>query len=395
MHTSTVAQLKRDSEKSGAYQAKLAYVQYLQNLPASDNDEIQNLLDDIDTKAPKEYQNLANLLQAKQQERIGSLREDVIKYLRKIDTTSKYYPLACKELCRLYENFDQVRYQFYKEHLDANLSNYLIQLPVLATTAETPEYTYKYLRIKFDTQDLLPNQYICQLDKLLHSAEVTDTLEAKIRFQIMRANLTMSAEGGANVYAHIRAAKEQCEKFSLPHLKSLPKATKVTEILRLLSEKEAIIAKVSNYVDKQNCAKKEMNNLLDDILTMFIRKRDSVAIKDNFSSTALKVSPQQLNTHQTAGLLAYARAIYSAAIFELTCKTSLNGKEFFKVPVTGNMTLKEVNATLFSMEKKTPYASILFFNQQHASQESTLNDLQINQESTLTRMVISDNSGYV
>jgi hypothetical protein len=202
MNEASIEQLQRDAKKKGAYQAQIAYAEYLLETKG-DIGTIKTLLTSVynDDQAPKEYQALAWFWYGKFLEKTkggaggsGGLDKEIINTYTKVvqldtDRTLPEYFLACRVLASNHPN--SLLRPVYGER-----ARYVPQITPQKLTGDPPEIQYKQFRDAFEkgTKPLI--QYQADLSKLLSDVELTDTLEAKIRFQLLHIALLQAKEHG-------------------------------------------------------------------------------------------------------------------------------------------------------------------------------------------------------
>ncbi len=230
MPSSLVEQLQRDAKKQGAYQAKLAYIQYLMDEKQTPENKklIDNLFDELtptQDDVPQQYHHQAVYLRAQYLEtwQPSSVAEKITAYAL-VAKSSPYFAKAARELAELYKDVDQVKHEYYANHAKDHSSDISIYYK---TDEKTCEYRYKSLRLSYEQNDVRELKYIIELESLLKHPELTDTLEAKVRFQMIRAHMKLFSEKYDPTQAHLHAAKAQIHYFTQPHLKTLAKAEKV------------------------------------------------------------------------------------------------------------------------------------------------------------------------
>jgi hypothetical protein len=348
MPNSIIEQLQRDAKKQGAFQAKIAYAQYL--LKTKKVDEAKGILQSffLLDHVPVKYQAEAHLAfaQCLEQEAADSVStdkesikrnaitayENVVRLLSNVSeetVTHILYP-ALTALATLYGDTNVIKSESFQRRADR------LEKPtssVQVTARQTPEFRYKVLRHRYHFQKdpILPlEEYQQALISLLKDPELTDTLKAKILFQNIAIYL-MKAERHGEL-KDLVSAELSCRKLSLaPELNNLPKAErldihKIEQILKnniaLIAAKESTdglgmtwqkVINVAQTLLKTGC----FNKTKDDYGTM--QDRDSMRpIGISFFGKA-----EQSNASEAR---AYLRALSSPSNIRVTAR-ALEGKE--------------------------------------------------------------------
>lgn len=206
-------QLKRDASKKGALQAKIALVNYYLNTKA------------IPRSAESDKIALKYL-------------EEVISAHEKAKTEGKIsnpYASIAKQILYKLNNKDDAIFNTIVNSNQTNESTQQIrQLPV--------ENQYKIAHMKFsygDTKNYTLEEYESTLEKLLKNVELTDTLRAKIYFQLVEINIEKAKKSGALLY--MERARDFCDILTNdPALSSMIKADKATKILQKITQHEVM-----------------------------------------------------------------------------------------------------------------------------------------------------------
>lgn len=206
-------QLKRDASKKGALQAKIALVNY--------------------------YLNTKAIPRSAESDKIA------LKYLEEVITAhdkarsegkiSNPYASIARQLQYKLNNKDDATFNTIASSNQSNEGSELTrQLPV--------ENQYKIARMQFsygDTNNYTLEKYESTLKKLLKNIELTDTLRAKIYFQLVEINIEKAKNSGARVY--VERAQDFCDiLINDPALSSMIKADKARKILQKITESKVM-----------------------------------------------------------------------------------------------------------------------------------------------------------
>jgi hypothetical protein len=191
-----VAQLFRDAYKAGAYQAKFYLALYLMKVnPAVNHQQNYDLLSTVAASNDSRYTVQAKVVQ---RSLAGNLSAAEV---------SAWKPALEKKAIKPKGN-------------------------LFLTTDMSAEYDYKVARIRMESPDMpyAWSDYIRDLKKIVKSPELTDTLKAKVYFQLMRANLELTSQTGRRCDLQ-RAAKVARKLTSDPDLKDMFKSFEAARVL--------------------------------------------------------------------------------------------------------------------------------------------------------------------
>lgn len=219
-------QLKRDAAKKGAWQAKVALVNYY--LTGTKKRAIER---------SKENDELAS-----------KYLEEVIEaqnWAKVHDHIPHPYATIAKQLqCKLKGEENAIS----KAAVDLNRSHFVSRnIRNLTRTPSENQYKTARFRSRFGNGSVYTSQqYEQDLKGLLESVEITDTLQAKIYFQLIHINLEKAKKTGH--YAYLQTAYDYSKKLTQnPCLSGMEKAEKATKIMKEL-EKHFPKAEFSNFL---------------------------------------------------------------------------------------------------------------------------------------------------
>lgn len=228
---SPLARLIKDANKPGAFQAKIAYLQYLIERTGSESDsQIEELLTELTLHRdlPIDYRELVFFWQAHylDNKRGAATHLETIKRNYEEFVLSKYnYKNYPKEY-----NYALARLQdiYIFKYQKQDFSRYG-KPEIISAASKSADYTYKDLRSLVQRQSIGIQAYQNHLIKLLKHPELTDTLEAKIYYQLLRTYLQEMSETGTK--DSLKKVQETINKLvKSPHLHALHKAIRANEI---------------------------------------------------------------------------------------------------------------------------------------------------------------------
>ncbi len=405
MRNSQFEQLERDAKRQGAYQAKLA------------------LLQEVGMASLKDYQGYAALLWAIQLEIDKAGQQEIINAYKKVQKKSPYFNHARSALARIYNKRDNI----ITEH-NADLITEPTEYPRKRknTRQQSAEYIYKKLRFQFDNQNFKASDYIKNLNNLLLHPEVTNTLEAEICFQLIRANLMIAAEKNINSADYLTSVITECNRFTEGQFNSLEKTRKVEHIAKAISSARTLVEKqvqelkkrplfdlqgksgitrlfchFANWTDQVVNAKKReyeanqkrpeflrenVESMLNspNIKDLFMQSKSSAPITDTVASETMVVS--RVKEKSTAGRLASTRVTTHQyrkpdGTFSIFYK-NLTGQTL-TVPVGSNNTIMQLKLKIQEKEGVPHDAQRLIFRGKQLEDDSTIIGCGIESLSTL------------
>lgn len=247
---SLIEQLKRDAAKKGAFQAKVAFAQYLIEHPREDGvKQAAQLLEEIlqSEEHPARYYGLALYWKARYLEDIkkddGSLvipLYESFTHFAEEHTTKEYLDASYRLVLlkkKLGQNADSNSY--------AGIAKvFYSQVTLVNTNEKTPELMYKELRFMAIKNQIEFHDYHDQLNRLLNHPEITDTLKVKIFYQKVKSALEKTAQTGHTFYLHhlVIAAKALNES----QVNQMTKVKRIQEIADSITPKLEMIDKELN-----------------------------------------------------------------------------------------------------------------------------------------------------
>ena len=265
MPSSLLEQLQRDAKKTGAYQAKVAYAQHLiqdaaHQAQSQSAKEIENLLREVHDSASASnlYRAQAwfwrgEFLQrenAEPQRIIDAYENAVDLYGKKHQGLPEFYQ-ACDALEKLLAK-DSVKHEFYKSKKSKSNPP---EAHLQSTEQETPERRYKHLRLQFEKKEVDFDEYDDELNQLLHHPETTDTLIAKIKFQLVRvalirvSQMQLTAGNGLDTLIKVKTLCEQLTENAA--LRDTKKGQSAQAIIDKISKNVAAIRRDADEHEKR------------------------------------------------------------------------------------------------------------------------------------------------
>lgn len=215
MPNSLLEQLQRDAKKIGAFQAKIAYATYLlENPTAEGQDQIESLLTSVCSaaNAPTNYKIEALFYLGKfhnrQHNEVAATKnfETAVEISLKQHEKTQAFNQACAALAAYYEKTNRIKHEYYKKLMRPSS-----QVDYVRTPSDTAEFKYKMLRMNFSSGTTTLKDYEAELYSLFEHPELTDTLKAKLNFQLVQVALLKAKESGSK--EHLDAATLYCERI--------------------------------------------------------------------------------------------------------------------------------------------------------------------------------------
>lgn len=306
MTNSLLEQLQRDAQKSGAHQAKVAYATYLINkADLKEITQVPGLLAQLNVPeqthkmfVPDEYQAQAWLQMARYLKLTAEANDDA--YRNKLITCYKNVIRFCKKntleftqarraLIALYECRDAVQYNYYVKLAD----NYpVFASRVTKTPLRTAEFEYKSLRHDFNQSEKSRSEYTAKLKLLLEHPELTDTLKAKIYYQLLRMQLLAANESGSinDFDKALQLCRKLISESKLNAMKKVDNARavliEIEKSLQAIHSEDAVILNRRPYTSaSRNIFVRAFNYLRNSLYLSLnqhaLRKQAENAMRDN------------------------------------------------------------------------------------------------------------------
>lgn len=237
---SLLEQLQRDAAKQGAFQAKVAYAQYLIEHPKTDGmKEAAELLELIlqSDGLPQRYRALALYWKARHLQKSTEDSSKVIEAYENFilladESMGREYPYAIKQLKNLNSDVNAVAHAYYSERE----KTFNIRPLIAVTSAKTPELIYKELRFKTMMNQLNFDSYRSQLMEIFNHQEATDTLKVKILFQKIKFALQRATQTGKQRF--LNEVNDDLKLLTtMPEFKQMEKVKRIQHLPDLISKK--------------------------------------------------------------------------------------------------------------------------------------------------------------